>query len=1229
MKPLHVAFVWHMHQPYYKDDLTSTYLLPWVRLRSAKDYYKMPALLDAYPKVRATFNLVPSLLAQIEDYGKEESVDLFLNLSKQAADDLSAEGHDFVLRWMRESPRALRVQQSPRYLELASRAPDAQFTTADIRDLQVWFNLAWCDPVWVEQDARLAELKRKDRDFTEEDKTFLFEAQLERIRSVIPKYRELAERGQAELTFSPYYHPILPLICHVDSARSANPQIQLPERHFSHREDAERQIELGMGLFERMLGQRPKGMWPSEMAVGESVIGLAEKARIDWMISDEEVLARSLEGQFNRDENLYQPKRVAREGGAVSMVFRDSQLSNVIGFDYQRMSSLDAARDMIGRLRRIRDVQGDRDFLAVIALDGENAWEFYPRDGHDFLNAVYTELESSSDIVTTTVSDFLAEHPPQQLLHHLHTGSWIGASLDTWIGDPEHNVAWDLLAETRDWLDAQSQQRPKESQQAALAWREILITEGSDWFWWFSRKHDSGMDPIWDNQFRLHLRNVYKLMGARAPARLFQPIIKRAPAPERGVPSAAISPKSKHDPAWALAGYYLVGSGFGALHRPAGFVERVYYGNDENNLYFRTDSPRSGSELEQQNIEFWLYVSGPPAMDGKGDLQLPLARSAVAELGFEPAYVVRITPRSQGAGITVARVLEPQTTAVADSSWDADDPFAVAIPFAKLGKHAGDAIELVLVVSREGRDIEVVPPSGALGVRVPGQALAVEVEHAKHLKVLVTTAELAPFAKLGGVSDVAASLSKELRRIGHDVRVVLPRYRQVDIGRYGLRPVATDVKVPLGTEVLPATIYEGRLNELVVYFVDCPPLYDRDGMFGFGDDDARSIYFCRAVLEMMPALDFFPDVVHVHDWYGALIPNMLDRVYDSEPYADIATALTIHNLSAQGVFGFGALVLGGLQEWGLIRLGIPGLDNVVNLLGRGIHFADVVNTVSERYAKEIQTPEFGEGLDELLRRNTQKLHGILNGIDYETFDPQRDPNIPHHYSADAPQNKALCRAALRAELGLEDVKGPLCAIVSRFYDVKGFDLIEQAMPELVQLGLQIVVIGTGDRRYEDMFRRWASEVPHQVAVAIGFDSALAQRIYAGADMLWMPSRFEPGGLAQLIALRYGTIPVVRTTGGLADTIRDFDPAVQTGNGFRFGPYDAWQFFAAVVRGAENFRHPAAWAWLVQHAMKEDVSWSRSAQKYVQLYLAAMASRRERRGVAAAETGKPSATPVGE
>jgi len=1224
MKPLHVAFVWHMHQPYYKDDLTSTYLLPWVRLRCAKDYYKMPALLDGYPSVKATFNLVPSLLAQIEDYGHEGSVDLFMNLSSRDAAELSPEERDFVLRWMRESPRVLRVQQSPRYLELASRPLDAQFTTQELRDLQVWFNLAWCDPVWVDADPRLSALKRKDRDFSEKDKRPLFEAQAEMMTRVIPKYRELADRGQAELTFSPYYHPILPLLAHVDSARTASPQIKLPERHFSHREDAERQIELGQGLFERLIGHRPSGMWPSEMAVGESVAELAVRAGVDWMISDEEVLARSIdihmsrdgEGRVNNPAQLYRPHRMDREGKSISIVFRDSLLSNLVSFDYQRMPSADAARDLVNRLRRIRDQQENQDFLAVVALDGENAWEFYPRDGHDFLNALYAELEATPDLITTTVGDFLAEHPPEQQLHRLHTGSWIGASLDTWIGDPDHNTAWDLLAETRTWLEEQSRQRPKESSQAALAWREILITEGSDWFWWFSRKHDSGMDQIWDNQFRLHLRNVYKVMGQRAPARLFQPIIQKAPTPERGLPAVEISPRSRDDKAWSKAGYYQVGSGFGALHRPAGLVERVFYGNDAERLYFRIDTPRTPAELEAQGINLWLYCSGAATNGSDGSMVLPLPVAAAADFGFEPSHVIRIEPRGRGAHVTLARVADPPVKAEPEAEWDAQDAFFLSIPFAQLGRKAGDPVELALIVSRDGHDIEQVPPNGSLGLRVPGTAPVVAVELARPLKVLVVAAELAPFAKSGGIADVAAALSKELRRLGHDVRAVLPRYRRVDIGALGLTPVVRGLQVPLGSQMVESTIYEGRTGDMPVYFVDCPAFYDRDQMYGFGDDDARFIYFSRAVLEMLGPLDFRPDVIHMHDWQAALIPNMLDRLYADGPLADVATTLTIHNLSAQGSYGFGALTLAGLEKWGLMRVGIPGLDDVVNVLGRGIHYADVVNTVSERYASEIQQPEFGEGLDEVIRGEAHKLYGIVNGIDYDQFDPERDPNIPHHYSATAPEAKAIDRAELRTELGLEPADRPLCAMVSRFYDVKGLDLVEQALPAVLQLGLQLVVIGTGDRRYEDMFRRFAAEKPGMVSAIIGFDPAMAQKIYAGADMLWMPSRFEPCGLAQLIALRYGTIPIVRATGGLADTIKDYDPVASTGNGFTFELYDPWHFFAAVVRAWETYRHHSVWSWLVRRAMSEDVSWSRSAQKYLQLYRSSIANHRERRGMAA-------------
>src|SRR5256884_837200 len=465
MRPLHLAFAWHLHQPYYKDDLTDTYLLPWVRLRSTKDYHKMAALLDSYPRVRQTFNLVPSLLAQIDDYGRVapdgeggREHDLFLRLSRKPAAELTAEERTFVLRWMRESPRFLRVQASPRYRELASRSETDAFTTEEIRDLQVWYNLAWCDPAWVDRDPRLSRLKAQDRNFREDDKDALFAAQLEMVRRIIPDYARLAERGQAELTFSPSYHPILPLLVDLCSAREALPDIRLPERGFAHPDDARQQLEAGREEFRRLTGVRPRGMWPSELAVAESAADLAAGTGIDWLLSDDAVLGRSIdvylgrdgEGRLHQPELLYQPWRMQRAGGHVDIVFRDSLLSNLIGFDYHRMPASEAAGDFMARLRRIRDQQGDgRDFLVVVALDGENAWDFYPREGHDFLNALYEELDRAEDVVCTSVGDFLDHHDFRHRLDRLHAGSWIGASLDTWVGDPEHTVGWDLLAEAR------------------------------------------------------------------------------------------------------------------------------------------------------------------------------------------------------------------------------------------------------------------------------------------------------------------------------------------------------------------------------------------------------------------------------------------------------------------------------------------------------------------------------------------------------------------------------------------------------------------------------------------------------------------------------------------------------------------------------------------------------------------------------------------------------------
>jgi starch synthase len=468
------------------------------------------------------------------------------------------------------------------------------------------------------------------------------------------------------------------------------------------------------------------------------------------------------------------------------------------------------------------------------------------------------------------------------------------------------------------------------------------------------------------------------------------------------------------------------------------------------------------------------------------------------------------------------------------------------------------------------------------------------------------------------VADVTAALAKELRRQGHDVRLVLPRYRQVSVEANSLREVIKGLEVPLGGETLACSILEGRLSEVPAYFVDCPPLFDREGMYGYRDDDARFAYLSRAAIEMLRPLEFMPHVIHAHDWQTALIPNLLDRLYSADPdLSAVASVLTLHNLAFQGVFGPAALQLAGLDRWGLIRVGVPELDEVVNFLGRGIYFADVVNTVSERYAAEIQTPEFGEGLDELLRTHAHKVFGVVNGIDTELFDPAVDPALHHHYSAADPGAKALNKRALRAELGLAESRVPLVALISRFYEQKGLELVQQSLPALSRLDVQLAVVGTGDRRYEDMFRVAAARQPGRLAAHFGFQPGIAQRLYAGADMLLMPSRFEPCGLGQLIALRYGTIPIVRSTGGLADTIRDFDPVSDTGYGFTFAGYDPWELFGAVVRAVETYKHSPAWARLVRRAMRQDVSWARSAVHYADLYRTAMGAHRDRTGTASA------------
>jgi starch synthase len=479
------------------------------------------------------------------------------------------------------------------------------------------------------------------------------------------------------------------------------------------------------------------------------------------------------------------------------------------------------------------------------------------------------------------------------------------------------------------------------------------------------------------------------------------------------------------------------------------------------------------------------------------------------------------------------------------------------------------------------------------------------------LRILYVAAEVAPFAKTGGLADVAGALPQALERRGHDVRVVLPRHRGVEAEAGTLRVAVPRVAVPVGDRIVEGAILEGRLGEVPVYFVAHDGYYDRPALYGASDDCERYVFFCRSVLAALPALGWTPHVIHANDWQTGLIPVYLETlVRDAGAYADVASVFTVHNLAYQGVFWHYDLPMTGLG-WDLFTpAGIEFYGHLSFLKG-GLVFADVLTTVSPTYAREIQTPAFGERLDGVLHERSADLVGIVNGLDVGAWNPATDPDIPKRFDRDDPSGKAACAAALRAEMGLPDTgaRAPLVGVVSRLAEQKGIDLVAGAVPAMRAAGGQLVVLGAGEPPLERLLVELAQTHPESVAVRIGFDDRLARRIYAGSDVFLMPSRYEPCGLGQLIALRYGTVPIVRRTGGLADTVRPWDPATGEGTGFVFDELSAAGTSAALARAFAAHADPAAWRRLVANAMAADFSWDASAEAYVTCYRRAIKKAR--------------------
>ena len=477
------------------------------------------------------------------------------------------------------------------------------------------------------------------------------------------------------------------------------------------------------------------------------------------------------------------------------------------------------------------------------------------------------------------------------------------------------------------------------------------------------------------------------------------------------------------------------------------------------------------------------------------------------------------------------------------------------------------------------------------------------------LRILFVTSEAVPFAKTGGLADVAGALPKSLRALGCEIKLIMPYYRMAKDSGLPIQYLGDQIEVSIGYEKLKAEIYQGRLDQdIPAYFIGREELFDRPHLYGtakgdYFDNAERFIFFSKAVFLFCQHLGFSPDIIHHHEWQTGLVPAYLKSVYLNDPlFSRTAAVFTIHNIAYQGLFKKEKFRLTDLPAEMYSPEGIEFWERI-NFMKAGIVYADAINTVSKKYSEEIQTVEYGYGLEGILRKRRDRLYGIINGVDYAEWDPARDPHLVVRYDLKDLSGKKECKKDLLKEFHLPSslVKTPLLGIISRLTDQKGFDLLMEILDELFSLDIGFVLLGTGEQKYHDLFNRIAQKYPQKAGIRIAYDDRLAHKIEAGSDFFLMPSKYEPCGLNQIYSLKYGTIPIVRATGGLDDTITQYDPVSKKGNGFKFTRYGAKEFLNAIKEGIRFYSQQEHWKQLLQNAMTADFSWKRSAEAYLQLY----------------------------
>jgi len=631
---LKVAFLWHMHQPFYLDPETKRFKMPWVRLHCVKDYLDMLLLTENYERIKPVFNFTPSLIQQIELYLKG-TPELHVDLTLKSPKDLTVFEKNIILKDFFMANWDTMIKPFPRYYELLMKRGNPQsqeeftntqrfFNNQDLLDLQLLFNLAWIDPIFRKSDPFLQELVKKGRYFSQQDKELLIKKHFEIMGKVVTAYKDAFVSGKIEISVSPFYHPILPLLIDNYVATKSEPSTVLPSYRFQYPQDAFSQIISATTFAQERFQNNVVGMWPSEGSVSEAALELIAKAKLKWVATDEKVLSNSLNLHNMPAQLLYRPYSFNTREGVVNIFFRDHRLSDNIGFVYSRMSANDAAEHFIKSLHNIKShldaVCSRDDYVVPIILDGENAWEFYPEDGYYFLTQLYQRLEKDTSIEMITFSDYLARYQNHERLNNLHPGSWINGNFKIWIGHSEDNAAWDILTEARREIDVKKDALTEEERESVM--QSLYIAEGSDWCWWYGDEHSTEFDIEFDELFRDYVKDIYRKLKIAYPVKLDTPIIKKEKEikPDKEMlnfVTPKIDGKVTSYFEWLGSSLYdLKKFGF-AMHRTHVYFETMNVGFDHENIYFRFD-PEAGFTEHKEffPLEFIINCNGDYLIEG-------------------------------------------------------------------------------------------------------------------------------------------------------------------------------------------------------------------------------------------------------------------------------------------------------------------------------------------------------------------------------------------------------------------------------------------------------------------------------------------------------------------------------------------------------------------------------------------------------------------------------------